>query len=255
MVLHVLAGRCQRRRELMTAPSARHFDAVSFDFYGTLIHHRNGRGRGSNLVDYVREQGMEPGPWEHRMLYDMFDRHDTDYSPDLPEDEKRDYLRHLAARAFGCLGVEGGDELAETHAASLWQILGPDAFALFPETKSVLAALRAGGYPLVLVSNWQRGLGHFVTELDLADAFDQVVGSAELGVAKPDSRIFEVACDRLGARPERVLHVGDTLRDDYEGGREAGLHTVLLHRGPETTPSGVQAIDNLRQLLPGLLSS
>jgi FMN phosphatase YigB (HAD superfamily) len=76
----------------MTAPPDRRIDAITLDFYGTLIHHRDDVGRGRNLVEYLRVNGLNPAPWEHRMLYDVFDRHDTDYSPDLPEDLKRNYL-------------------------------------------------------------------------------------------------------------------------------------------------------------------
>lgn len=230
----------------------RAIDAITLDFYGTLVHPCNGRGRGSNLLDYLRAQGIEPAEWDHRILYDLFDRHDTDYSPDMPEEQRRAYVRHLVMRAFECLGLADAEGLAGIHAQTVWQILGPDAFCLFPETQAVLAALRAAGYPIALLSNWQRGLGHFCTELGLADAFDHVLASAELGVAKPDAAIFTEACDRLGAAPARVLHVGDTRLDDYEGGREAGLQTILLHRGPEPPPDGVDAISDLRQLLSRL---
>jgi len=239
----------------MTATLDRGIDAITLDFYGTLIHHRNDRGRGRNLVEYLQAESLDPAPWEHRMLYDVFDRHDTDYAPDLPEDRKRRYLHYLASRVFECLNIDVGDDAIEVHAPSLWRILGPEAFALFPETRTVLAALRAEGYPIALVSNWQCGLGNFVVELDLADAFDHVISSAELGVAKPDHRIFEEACGRLGVSPDRVLHVGDTLIDDYEGGSEAGLHAVLLHRGPDPAPDGVDTIPDLRQLLSRLPTS
>ncbi len=189
------------------------------------------------------------------MLYDVFNRHDVEYSPDLPEDERRSYVRQLVTRVFECLGVTDANALAEVHSSSVWQVLGPASLCVFPETRTVLAALRADEYPIALVSNWQRGLGHFCSELGLADAFDHVIASAELEVAKPDRRIFEEACARLGTRPDRVLHVGDTLTDDYEGGREAGLQAILLHRGPEPPPAGVETIANLNQLLPRLDAS
>jgi len=239
----------------MSARSARHIDAITLDFYGTLIHPRNGRGRGSNLVEYTRGHDLEPAPWEHRMLYDLFDRHDTEYSPDLPEDARRDYLEQLARRAFDILEIQADDRLAKDHAVALWRIIGPDAFALYPETRTVLDTLKSEGYPLALVSNWQRGLEHFCTELGIADAFDHVISSAELGIAKPDRRIFDEACSRLGAEPEHVLHVGDTLADDYEGGRAAGLQTILVHRSPEPPPDGIDAIDDLQRLLPRLPGS
>jgi HAD superfamily hydrolase (TIGR01549 family) len=236
----------------VSASSARDIDAITLDFYGTLAYHRDGRGRGRNLVDYLLSQGLRPAPWQHEILYDIFDRHDADYSPDLPRESKKRYLHSLAARVFERLDITAGDGLVQQHAPALWRILGPEAFDLFPETGSVVGALRDGGYPLALVSNWQHGLRHFVAELGLAGGFDHVISSAELGVAKPDRRIYDEACGRLGVSPERVIHVGDTLVDDYEGAASAGLRALLVHRGSEPAPAGVESIRDLRELLPRL---
>ena len=74
----------------------------------------------------------------------------------------------------------------------------------------------------------------------------------EAGAAKPDRAIFSEACDRLGTTPERVLHVGDTLVDDYEGAGQAGLHALLVHRTSESAPAGADVINDLRQVLPRL---
>lgn len=234
----------------MIARTAQHIEAISLDFYGTLIFPRNGRGRGANLVEYLRSQGLEPGPYEHRMLYEIFDRHDTDYAPDLPADERARYLARLTGRALEALAIGGDDSLAETHKEAVWRILGPESFALYPETRAVLTTLRSAEYPLVLLSNWQHGLAHFAAELGIADAFDHLISSAELGAAKPERRIFDEACERLGVAPERVLHVGDTPVDDYDGARAAGLKTILLYRGDGPAPNGVDVIRDLLQLLP-----
>lgn len=239
----------------MSARTAPDIDAITLDFFGTLIYHRDGRGRGRNLIDYLRAQGFTPASWEHEILYDIFSRHDADYSPELSRESKRRYLLGLAARVFERLDISTGDELIEQHAAALWRILGPEAFELFPETRTVIGALREEGYPLALVSNWQRGLAHFVAELGLATGFDHVISSAELGAAKPDGRIFDEACRRMGVSQGRVVHVGDSLLDDYEGAATAGLRALLIHRGPEPAPDGIEAIHDLRDLLPRLVAT
>jgi putative hydrolase of the HAD superfamily len=55
-----------------------------------------------------------------------------------------------------------------------------------------------------------------------------IVDSGVVGVLKPDPAIFELALDALDLPPERVLFVGDTLRNDVEGARAAGLPVVQL---------------------------
>ena len=66
-------------------------EAITFDFYNTLIFHREGRGRGRLLVEYLQTHGLRPVPWEHRVLHDVFESHDTEYSPEAPQDQREAY--------------------------------------------------------------------------------------------------------------------------------------------------------------------
>ncbi len=60
----------------------------------------------------------------------------------------------------------------------------------------------------------------------LHDIIPHIIISEEVGLSKPDPRIFECAMDMLG-RPRRdaVLMVGDSLSSDIRGGVNAGIHT------------------------------
>ena len=69
-------------------------------FYHTLIFHREGRGRGPLLVEYLQAHGLRPVPWEHRVLHDVFEGHDTEYSPEAPKDQREAYYASLAQRVF-----------------------------------------------------------------------------------------------------------------------------------------------------------
>jgi HAD superfamily hydrolase (TIGR01549 family) len=114
-------------------------------------------------------------------------------------------------------------------------MLGPQSFVVFPDVPDTLRRLRDAGIPVAIVSNWPCGLAYYCSELGLADQVDSILCSAELGVAKPDRRIFEEACRRLGTPRHRTLHVGDTVIDDVDGASEAGLKAILLRR--ESTDS------------------
>lgn len=237
---------------MVSTPDPGEIEAVTIDFYNTLAFHRDGRGRGSLLMEYLESAGLECDPWDHQVLYDVFENHDVEYSPWLPADWKAHYRRRLASRLFERLNVRAGPDIAASHADALWDILGPSCFGVFPEVRGVLDELRSAEYPLAVLSNWQRGLAHFCVELDIADAFDHVISSAEVGAAKPDARIFAEAARLLNVPPQRILHVGDSLVDDVEGGRNAGFRVLLLQRAVGSEPAGAEVIPTLR-CLPALL--
>ncbi len=227
-------------------------EAITFDFFNTLIFHREGRGRGRLLMEYLQAQGLHPSSWEHGVLYDVFESHDTEYSPEAPQDERDEYYSLLARRVFERLDVPASEEDASRHASSLWEILGPACFEVFPDALDALQKLTAAGYPLGVISNWQCGLRHYCFELGLSEYFDHILGSADLGVAKPDQGIFADACARFGVPAERVLHVGDTPADDYLGGEASGLLVLLLHRDPGSESRAERVIHTLAEL-PAML--
>jgi putative hydrolase of the HAD superfamily len=121
-------------------------------------------------------------------------------------------------------------------------------FDVYPDVTEALRTLQARDVPLAIVSNWQSGLRHFCSELQLSPYFEQVLCSGDLGFEKPDERIFLEACTRLGVAPERTLHVGDTYLDDYMGGQAAGLQVLLLAR-EGNAPAGVRSVVSLADVL------
>ena len=228
--------------------------AVTVDFYDTLVFHRDGRGRGALLVEYLEAQGLEHAPWEHAVLYDVFEGHEIDYAPHAADEVRAAYHLRLARRVFERLRIPASDDEVSRHAGPLWEILGPSCLDLFPDAVRTLEALRADGYPVALISNWQSGVRHYCDELGLGRWLDHVVGSGDLGVAKPDARIFAEACARLDVPPSDVLHVGDSLTDDYLGAEAAGLVPVLLAREREAAAGAARAVrrmDEIPELLRG----
>lgn len=223
----------------MTPPTPTGVEAVTLDFYQTLARHRTGRGRGASLMEYLRDEGLASEPWEHRVLYDVFEPHGREYDPSGPPEARARYRRVLARRLFRRLGVRAGDAEADRRAEDIWRILGPESLVLFDDVTGALDALGEADVPLAVVSNWQCGLAHFCAELGILGHFEHVVVSAEVGSEKPDGRIFAEACRRLGRPPARVLHVGDNPVDDVEGGRAAGLQVAWLAR--EGAPADAQA--------------
>jgi putative hydrolase of the HAD superfamily len=99
---------------------------------------------------------------------------------------------------------------------------------VLPGVPEALAALRAAGLTLVVVSNSDGTAEHGLAALGLRAHVHHVVDSALVGVEKPGPQIFLHALELAGAAPERTLHVGDLYAVDVVGAQAAGLHALLL---------------------------
>jgi FMN phosphatase YigB (HAD superfamily) len=136
---------------------------------------------------------------------------------------------------------------------------------LNPEVVGVVRAFRERGVPIIMITNTARRASTwrgFLTEQQ-GVPFEQIIASCEVGSAKPDGAIFEIAARRLGMPADEILHVGDRWELDVVGAQRAGFGAAL-YRGlwprypdrmyPETdsqtiAESGVLCIDRLEELL------
>ncbi|HLF76033.1 MAG TPA: HAD family hydrolase [Dehalococcoidia bacterium] len=87
---------------------------------------------------------------------------------------------------------------------------------------------------------------------------DAIVASGEVGVAKPNAAVFQVALNALGVTPANAWHVGDSLALDVAGAHNAGLTSVWLNRtGAQRDASHPQPHHEIASLweLTGLLES
>ena len=106
----------------------------------------------------------------------------------------------------------------------------PGVWAVYPDVVPTLEALAGQGMPLAVVSNWDSYLPRLLELRGLSEYFQTVSVSAIEETGKPDAEIFRRTCARMSVAPEQALHVGDSLRDDFEGARAAGLNALLLDR-------------------------
>jgi putative hydrolase of the HAD superfamily len=93
--------------------------------------------------------------------------------------------------------------------------------ALVAFIRSLRPAFKTG----ILSNAWSDGRQIIAEKFGLRDAVDDLVVSAEVGIAKPDRRIFELALARLGVQPAEAIFVDDFARN-IEGARALGLPAV-----------------------------
>ena len=194
--------------------TAADLDAVTIDAFGTLLTLRDPVDA---LRETLREHGVERTRAEVAEAFAAEGRYYRDRSYEGADEASLALLRRDCAAVFlDTLAAElDPGEFAPVYVASL-------EFEPMPGAADAVVALERLGLRLAVVSNWDVALHEYLEELGLAGHFATVVTSAEAGAPKPDPRIFELALERLGVRPERALHVGDSEADE-EGARAAGM--------------------------------
>jgi HAD superfamily hydrolase (TIGR01549 family) len=196
--------------------------AITFDLDGTLAHgaldsedyesalidylHRIGYSGGSATLNKARQAMLEKMKKSQARNIEL--RFDLLYSNllfDLGLDitqERLDYIEGLYNRYY--------------------------RIAIIPSVKEMLEEL-SGRYKLAVVANAISNVSRLVLEkLDLAKYFDCIVLSRDLGVRKPDLEIFVYALRSMWVKGSEAVHVGDSLENDVQGGKNAGMKTVWI---------------------------
>jgi len=97
-----------------------------------------------------------------------------------------------------------------------------------PEAEAALRLLAERGVGAAVISNSNGSVRSILTDLGLAKHLDFVLDSAEVGIEKPDPRIFRIGLERAGVDPDEAVHVGDLYSVDVLGARAAGIEGILL---------------------------
>jgi putative hydrolase of the HAD superfamily len=127
-------------------------------------------------------------------------------------------------------------------------------------TIETLERLRGSGVRLGLVSNVSL-LPHMLRadldRLGLARVLDGAAFSSEVGVRKPDPRIFTNVLRQVGVEPSHAAFVGDRLNDDVVGAQAVGMRTILTQEFRREEPGDVQPDAVVERLadVPGVIAA
>lgn len=93
--------------------------------------------------------------------------------------------------------------------------------------------------------------------LDIGRYFDTLVMSEDVGIAKPDKRIFAIALERMGAKAHETVMIGDSYTNDVIGAVDAGIAAIWFNRAQHKTPfsTGVSSLNHVKNAVDKGLSS
>jgi HAD superfamily hydrolase (TIGR01509 family) len=214
--------------------------AVLFDLYETLVTHYD-----PNWVPPVRSIAERLGV--EGAVY-------REHWPQLKRAWQTGEIEHYEEALARVCEVAGRKadtsilaELAQEYRATTARVFEEVA----PEITEMLATLKRYGLVLGVVTN--------ASDLDaepwsgsaLAPYFDDFVASQQVGMSKPDRKIYELACYRLETEPQQTVFVGDGGSNELSGAARTGMEaywcTWFLDRWPEGIRPNPFAGDAWRQ--------
>lgn len=182
--------------------------------------------------------------------------HAADRRPRSADDAYRNAYLTAYVKALGVSSksaASAAERLDEAFAGSenAWSRIVPGA-------EEGLRAICRTGARVALVSNTLHGrveeglrrLGLCQVGPGLGNEVVAIIDSTQVGVAKPDPRIFRLGLEAVGTPPERAIFVGDSVRNDVYGAKAVGM--VALHLDPlamcsERTHDDVATLRQLAQ--------
>jgi len=195
--------------------------AVVFDLFGTLVDNcRNSysqelerAGVLSRLAAGRERQFLEL--WRSEEFYRMRTLGQVG--------DANECIRYVCGR----LGVEG-DAAAIANAAQMRLDHCRRELTPRPDAAAALRRLRGRGLKLGLLSVCAYETPRLWPHTPFALLFDAAVFSCEVGMVKPDPRLYRLICEQLGVEPRECLFVGDGAANELSGARAVGMDAVLI---------------------------
>jgi len=119
----------------------------------------------------------------------------------------------------------------------------------FPDAKDVLEYLKSKYKLGVITNGYSKVQREKIRVAGIEAYFDDIIVSEESKIAKPDPKIFHMACANLGIKPEEAVYVGDYYPNDIAGAIGAGITPIWICNSPDAYReySGIR-ISTLKEL-------
>jgi len=231
--------------------------AVTFDLWETLLLERNGwnlrrtNARCKSLARALNELGIEISAEQFAFAFKkmaLWLASFWDTNKDVTHLDQVRFIIKTASRGAIVIKEEWIDQLSSAYVSAFFEVppyLNPDA-------DKVLHALKDRNKLIGLVCNIGLtpgfGLRKFLAKEGLANYFDLMLFSDEVGIRKPNPRMFQISAQELQAKPYEIVHIGDNLKSDVWGAKNAGFKAIYLStdigrdRIAESDPSSLVSI-------------
>lgn len=244
---------------------SRRFDLCLFDLGNTLIYYRGSRPdvmEESNgvLVQALLQEGVE---LDEPVFAELFSQRMNEYFAERDVSGLERTTTWVLRNTLAETGVHHLPASSLRRALDAMYAVSEAHWFLEEETPELLDTLRSQGYRMGIISNAgdADNANHLIDRYSLRGYFEQVIISAEMGIRKPCTQIFQAALDRYGVEAGRAVMIGDTLDADILGANQMGICSLWVTRRV-SNPAALSArlaidpvlqVSNLRDIPQALL--
>ena len=210
---------------------------VTFDLWETLLFEHDGDNqkrlfsRSINLAKCLQKFGITVSkeqllpvikamaPW----LKEVWE-----INRDVTHQEQLQFIVNQVTQGLVEMKKEWIDDLSSAYISPLFEI--PPY--LSPGARKALCWLKDLKIFMGIICNTGRtpgfGIRRFLIKEGIADFFDFMLFSDEIGIRKPDPQIFRLAIEKVNVRTCESVHIGDNLKSDIWGAQNAGFKAIYL---------------------------
>lgn len=207
---------------------------IFFDAMGTLFELKSSVG--SIYQQYALKYGVEG---DDRAIEQAFLQSFKDAPPlafttanfSLIKAQEFNWWKNVVAATFAQLDLlDKFGDFTEFFREIYFYFTTKAPWCLFPDTIPTLQKWQNLGVQLGIISNFDSRLLQLLDDLNLTHFFTSVTISSLAGFAKPEANIFKIALAKHQVAADQAWHIGDSLEEDYQGARKAGISSFWLNR-------------------------
>ncbi len=200
----------------------RSFDAVMFDWCGTLVEYPTKEERFQPILERLGRPHDEGAVSQLAAAFRGAEQH----RDVLKSDERCDLsaANHAETKLLICRIAGIDEELAIEIERSYGDL---DNYRTYPEVVDVINTLHNNGVKIAIVSDYHVDIRPYFDSLGILELIAGFAISYEVGVTKPHRQMFDTALKALSVPAERCLMVGDNPQPDC-GASALGITTLIL---------------------------
>lgn len=212
------------------------YKAIIFDLFGTLVDSYSVQGYNRLLTDMT--SALELPSEDFSKLWTKVWRHTTYERGTGIFKTTEESIRYICNRLKVSVSDENIRKCEQIRLETTRKGLTPKNGAV-----DILKRLRGLGCKIGLITNCSAEVPSLWKNTKFSSLFDVTVFSASVGMKKPESQIYNLACEQLGVNPKECLYFGDGDSNELSGAAQFGMDAIMIRDPNEIDPYRLVEVD------------
>lgn len=220
---------------------------IFFDIDGTLLDYDYAEKK--SIIDFFHTH-REFSQLERKPLIELWNRTSSEYFQLFLDgylsfqEQKQKRMKRIFEEVNLNISNEEADEKFR-----LYQQYFQHNWTVYNDVIRCLDFWKNQGFALGIISNGDYDQQvHKLKQIGINNYFSDVITSSQIGVAKPDSKIFKEAATRMNRDIKECYYIGDRLETDALGSKNAGMTGIWINRLDDKKHKDIITIHSLSQL-------